>query len=68
VTGVQTCALPISHILRLDIHDRVLAIEMGNNEIDGGWQKQGFWADVLWILEADHRLARQLNRENRYGS
>jgi hypothetical protein len=38
----------------------MLPIKKGNNEIKGGRQKKGLFADILWILKAEHRLSRTL--------
>jgi len=46
----------------------MLAIEKGDNEIKRGWQKNGFFADVLWILKAEHSLSRTLDWEDIYVS
>jgi len=40
------------------------AIKKGDNEIKRGGQEKGFWADVLWILKADHGLPGILDRED----
>jgi hypothetical protein len=39
----------------------MLTIKKGDNEIKRGRQKKGLFADVLWILKAEHRLSRTLD-------
>jgi len=56
------------HVLGLDIQDRVTTIEMRDNIIEWRRQKESLFADVLRILQAEHRLPRHLNRENVDGS
>jgi hypothetical protein len=46
----------------------MLTIKKGDNEIKRGGQKKGFFADVLRILKAEHRLSRALDREDIYVS
>jgi hypothetical protein len=46
----------------------MLTVKKGDNEINGGRQKKGFLADMLWILKAEHGLPRILDWENIYVS
>jgi hypothetical protein len=39
----------------------MLTIKKGDNEIKRRRQKKGLFADVLWILKAEHRLSRTLD-------
>jgi hypothetical protein len=39
----------------------MLAIKKGDNEIKRGRHEKGLFADVLWILKAEHRLSRTLD-------
>jgi len=46
----------------------MLTVKKGHNEIKRGGQKKGFFADVLWILKAEHGLSRTLDWEDIYVS
>ena len=46
----------------------MLTVKKGDNEIKRGRQEKGFFADILRILKAEHRLSGTLDWEDIYVS